>query len=349
MKKRIFLFLGALCFFVSCTKSQNLNELLNDYEKENEAMGTVSILKNGNNFYGKSIGYANIELDKKNNAETKFRIGSISKTFTATIILQLLDEGKLSLKNSLSQYFPEIPNSENITISDMLYHRSGIYNITTDKNFEVWISEPRSRDEMITKIKSKSSLFKPNSKLEYSNSNYILLAYIAEDIDKKVFGEIVNHRIIDKLNLKRTDFGKDIDFSKNEAMCYYPENGKWHPITFHTNLTGTMGAGGVISNAKEVSIFYNALFTGKLISKESLKLMTTPKEEMGMGISVNEFNDLVVYGHDGAIDGFRSIAAYMPKLKLTICFTFNASSGSHSQKLLKIFKAYKYTMTQKSN
>lgn len=347
MKKRFLVLLTIISSFVGCSQDQSLNELLEGFEKQNKAMGTVSILKNGNNFYTKSIGYANIELNKKNNSATKYRIGSISKTFTATIILQLLDEGKLSLSNSLSQYFPEVPNSENITISDMLYHRSGIYNISKAKGFEVWISEPRNREEMITKIKSKPSMFKPNSKLEYSNSNYILLAYIAEDIDKKTFGEIVNHRIIEKLNLRRTGFGKDIDFSKNEAMCYYPENGKWHPITYHTNLTGTMGAGGIISNAKEVSVFYNALFTGKLISKESLKLMTSPKEEMGMGISVNEFNGILVYGHDGAIDGFRSIAAYMPKLKLTICFTFNASSGSQSQKLIKIFKAYKHTITQK--
>ena len=204
----------------------------------------------------------------------------------------------------------------------MLYHRSGIYNITTDRNFEVWISEPRNRIEMITKIKGYKSLFTPNSKTEYSNSNFILLAYIAEYVEKKPFEEIVNNRIVNKLNLKSTAFGKDIDFSKNEAMCYYPESGEWQPITFHTNLTGTMGAGGIISNAKEVGVFYNALFTGKLLSEKILKQMTTPKEEMGMGISVNEFNGLIVYGHDGAIDGFRSAVAYFPKLKLTICFYF---------------------------
>lgn len=193
---------------------------------------------------------------------------------------------------------------------------------------------------MLTKIRGYESLFEPDSKTEYSNSNYILLAYIAEDIDKKFFGEIIQKRIVEKLNLENTDFGKDIDFSKNEAMCYYLENGKWKPITFHTNLTGTMGAGGVISNAKDVSIFYNALFTGKLLSEKSLQLMTTPKEEMGMGISVNDFNGLTVYGHDGAIDAFRSTAVYIPKFKSAIVLTFNASDGPIGKKLLPIVELY---------
>lgn len=344
MKKTFILLLVACCFFMS--NSQNLDSLLSNYEKDNETMGAVSIFKNGNEFFTRAIGYANIELNKKNNSKTKFRIGSISKTFTATIILQLVDEGKLSLGDSLSRYFPEIPNSEKITISDMLYHRSGIYNITTEKNFEVWISKPRNRKEMLTKIKTYESSFKPDSKTEYSNSNYILLSYIAEDLDKKTFGEIIQKRIVKKLNLKNTDFGKDIDSSKNEAMCYYLENDKWQSITFHTNLAGTMGAGGIISNAKDISIFYNALFTGKLLSEKSLLLMTTPIEEMGMGISVNDFNGMTVYGHDGAIDGFRSIAVYIPKFKSAIALTLNASYGPTGKKLLPIVELYIRTLNK---
>lgn len=347
MRKELLALILLLCSFISCTKNQNLDDLLSEFEKEKKAMGTVSIFKDGKEFYTKSIGFANMELNKKNNSETKFRIGSVSKTFTATIILQLIDEGKLLLENSLHEYFPEVPNSENITISDLLYHRSGIYNITSNSDFEVWISEPRNRSDMLGKIKENKSVFEPNTKTAYSNSNYILLAYIAEDIDQQNFGEIIKNRIVKKLNLTRTTFGKDIDFSKNEAMCYYPENNKWHPITFHTNLTGPMGAGGITSTAKEVSIFYNALFTGKLLSEKSLKLMVTPKGEMGMGISVNKYNGLNIYGHDGAIDGFRSMAIYAPKLQLTICFTFNACNGSPAYKLKEIFNSYKYTIQEK--
>lgn len=347
MKNKFLIIIVVVCSFLSCEKNQNLDDYLASLEKETKAMGTVSVFKEGKEFYTKSIGYSNINLNKKNNSETKYRIGSISKTYTATIILQLVDEGKLSLNTKLKDYFPAIHNSENITISDMLYHRSGIFNITTDKNFEVWISEPRDRAEVIAEIKKHQSLFAPDSKTEYSNSNYILLAYIAEDVDKETFAGIIQSRIVEQIGVSKTAFGKDIDFSNNEAMCYYPENNKWHPITFHTNLLGTMGAGGITATAKEVSVFYNALFTGKLLSEKSLQLMITPKDEMGMGISVSDFNGLTVYGHDGAIDGFRSMAAYVPELKLTISFTFNASSGSSSQRLIQIFKSYQYTINQK--
>ncbi|WP_299125456.1 serine hydrolase domain-containing protein [uncultured Tenacibaculum sp.] len=348
MRKELLALIVLLCSFLSCTQSQNLDNYLKSLEEENKAMGNVFILKDGKQVYNKSIGFANIDLNKKNNLTTKFRIGSISKTFTATIILQLIKENKLSLDTQLSKYFSGITNSEKITISDMLYHRSGIYNITNDKNFEVWISEPRKRKEMLDKIMSYQSLFVPNSKTEYSNSNYVLLAYIAEDVEGKMFKKILKERIIDKLSLKETDFGEDINFSKNEAMCYYPEGGKWHPITFHTNLTGTMGAGGIISNAKDVSIFYNALFTGEFLSENMIKKMTTPQDEIGMGISVVDFNGMTVYGHNGAIDGFRSAVAYFPKLKLTICLTFNASSGSSTRKLVQIFKSYLITEQEKN-
>ncbi len=347
MKKGFILLIGLVCSFVNYAQSQNLDDLLINYEKEKLAMGNISILQNGKYFYKKSIGYANLEINKKNNSKTKFRIGSISKTFTATIILQLIDEGKLVLHSTLNTFFPEVANSEKITISDMLYHRSGIHNITNDKNFNVWIREPRNRKEMLSKITEHKSVFKPNSKTEYSNSNYILLAYIAENLCEKPFGEILQDKIVKRLKLTNTDFGKEINFSKNEAICYYSENGKWNPIMSYTNLTGTMGAGGIISNAKDVSTFYNALFTGKLISPKSIQLMTRSRDEMGMGISVTEFNGLTVYGHDGAIDGFRSMAVYVPKLKSTIVFTFNASSGSSTQKLIQIFKSYMYTLREK--
>lgn len=148
--------------------------------------------------------------------------------------------------------------------------------------------------------------------------------------------------------MENTFFGKDLDLSQNEAMCYYPENEEWHPITFHTNLTGTMGAGGLTSTAKEINIFYDALFTKQLFSKETLDQMTTPKNGMGMGISVDRRRGYQVFGHDGRIDGFRSVAAYFPEEKLSIACTFNASKVSSSKTLFQLLDAYLYTVKHNS-
>lgn len=320
-----------------------MDDYLSQLESEKKAMGTVSVFKDGEQIYNKSIGFANLEEDKKANEVTLYRIGSISKTFTAAIILQLVEEGKLSLETKLGDYYPKIDQADQITIANLLYHRSGLYNITRSADFEVWISEPRSRAAMLDRIYENANVFEPNAKTEYSNTNYILLSYIAEDIDNQNFAEILKNRIFNPLDLEHTFFGKELDLSKNEAMCYYPENKEWHPITFHTNLTGTMGAGGLTSTAKDINTFYNALFMGELISKEILEQMTTPKDAMGMGISVDRRRGLDVYGHDGRIDGFRSVAAYFPEEKLSIACTFNAAQVSSSKTLFQLMNAYFYT------
>ncbi|MEN0047566.1 MAG: serine hydrolase domain-containing protein [Bacteroidota bacterium] len=344
--KKLLILLISFYSLSNCSINKNLDDYLGELENEKKAMGTVSIFKDGEQIYNKSIGLANMEESKKANEATLYRIGSISKTFTAAIILQLVEEGKLPLETKLKDYFPKVDQADQITIADLLYHRSGLYNITRSADFEVWISEPRSRTEILDKIYENTSIFESDTKMEYSNTNYILLAFIAEDIDNQNFAEILKNRIVDPLGLEHTFFGKDLDLSKNEAMCYYPENEMWHPITFHTNLTGTMGAGGITSTAKDVNTFYNALFTGELISEEILEQMTTPKGGMGMGISVDRRRGLVVYGHDGRIDGFRSVAAYFPEEKLSIACTFNASQVSSSKTLFQLLDAYFYTVKE---
>lgn len=342
-------FLLVLFFSVvhfGCSSDLNLDQLLHEFEQEKIAMGTVSIFKDGKELFNASFGLKNIEKNLKADENTKYWIGSISKTYTATIILQLIDEGKLSYATTLDQFFSDIVNANKITIQQLLYHRSGLYNITRSPNFEVWIAEPKDRNQMISKIKEFPADFLPGEKSSYSNTNFILLSYVAEIIEEKPFKEILHKRIIKKLNLKRTSFADTLNLANNEAMDYFPENGDWSPIVYQTNLTGTAGAGGVISTAKEVNIFFNHLFTGKLLKPATLQNMTTPINELGMGIGVSEFNGLLTYGHDGRIDGFRSIAAFAPEKNLSISLTFNGSKVSMTKNLIRVFEAYQYTFEQ---
>jgi len=343
MKKNIIIFLGLLCSIFTIaqnTQQENLDNLFNQFEKENKAMGSISIAENGIIVYQRSIGYANLVTKTKADEFTKYRIGSITKTYTATIILQLIEERKLNLNTLLKDYFPKIVNANKITIEHLLYHRSGLVNITSEDGFETWISKPRNRNEVLTKIIKNEIDFEPDTKKEYSNTNYILLSYIAEDIDEKSFSEIIKSRITKPLNLTRTQFGEEIKSAENEAFSYYWEDSKWNAITLETNLLGTMGAGAIVSTSKEVALFYDNLFSAKLITEASLGKMTTVKDEMGMGISVLNFKGLTIYGHDGGIDGFRSIAAYIPEKNLAVSFTFNASNGSSTNTLIQILETY---------
>ncbi|WBX70802.1 serine hydrolase domain-containing protein [Tenacibaculum retecalamus] len=241
MKKyTIFLIVFLCSIFIEAQipQKENLDNLLNSFESEYKAMGTVSIAEKGITTYQNSIGFSSLTLNKKANEYTKYRIGSITKTFTATVILQLVDEGKIKLNTLLKEYFPEIPNANKITIEHLLYHRSGLYNITKEEGFHLWINKARSRSEMLEKMIQNGVVFDPNAKKEYSNTNYILLSYIAENIDKKAFAEILQKRILQPLGLVNTHFGKEINLNKNEATSYYWTDSKWIPITIETNLKG---------------------------------------------------------------------------------------------------------------
>lgn len=249
---------------------------------------------------------------------------SITKTYTATLLMQFVEEGKLSLTDTLSMYFPEVQNANKITIDDMLRHRSGIFNITQAADFGTWIVQPQTREEILGFLKMNDAAFDPKEKTEYSNTNYIILSYLLEDIAKKPLSQLLKDKIVTPLGLKRTEFGHKIQSENNETTPYYRENGKWNPVEPLTNMQNPMGAGSLVSTPTEVSQFYNALFSGKLVSDKSFEKMTDVSTGMGYGLSAGKFNDRKGFGHDGSIDGFQSFTFFMPQEKVAMTLSSNA-------------------------
>ena len=198
IKKTLFVTvcLCSIFTFAQTSTKTNLDNLFKTFEKENKAMGAVSIFKNGTEIYQKEIGFANIKTKKRGNKFTKYRIGSISKTFTATIILQQIDEGKLTLNTLVTAYFPKLPNANKITIEDLLRHESGLVNVTNDTNIRSWITKHQTRKQMINRFIKNGTEFEPKEKSKYSNTNFIILSYISEIIDKNSFNKILEDRII---------------------------------------------------------------------------------------------------------------------------------------------------------
>lgn len=340
MKKQFIVFIGLVCSIFSYGQHANLDQLLQSFEEQQKAMGTVSIFQNGTEVYNKSFGKANLALNKIANENTKYKIGSISKVFTASVVLKLVEEQKLQLNTLLSKYFPKVPNSDKITIKHLLSHQSGLFNITDEEGFDTWIRKPRNRKEMMAKIIKGGSVFEVGSQTAYSNSNFLLLSYIIEDIEKKPFSQVLNERIFQPLKLKRTTFGAKLNPKKNEAFSYFLNKNIWTPIYQETHLKSIKGAGGIASTSKEVNIFYNALFTGKIISNEMIEKMVTPENEWGLGISVLNFQGMTIYGHDGGIDGYQSLAVYLPVQKVSVVFTFNAATGAATQSGIQILQTY---------
>ena len=321
--KAIFFLVIATCTMT--VQAQNFDKAkLDSYfqalNENNKFMGSVSVFHNGNEIYSCAVGFADVDKQIANRELSKYCIGSISKMFTAVMIFQTIETGKLSLNQTINKYFPSIKNAEMITIADLLSHRSGIHNFTESGDFTKWPA--KSKEQMIDIISAGGSDFEPDTHADYSNSNYVLLSYILESIYKKPYVDILIEKIIRPLFLNNTYFGKStIDINNNESNSYSYSD-KWQ-IQSVTNPSVTLGAGCIISNPKDLNRFANALFNGKLISESSLSTMLNIRDDYGMGIFPVPYFSQLGYGHRGGVDGFNSMLIYMPDDKISYAITSN--------------------------
>ena len=302
-----------LFFFLLTTQfilSQEYNfDKLRDYfdvlEENNKFMGSVAISKGDSLIFTRSVGYLDFEINKKINSRSKFRIGSISKTFTSVLILKAEEDGKLNLDDTIESYFPDIPNSNKITVDNLLSHRSGIFNFTDSSDYTDYMLEPKSRAELIDIISNFDSSFKPGRRSSYSNSNYVLLTIILEKIYSKDYSEILLDKIIKPLRLNSTYYGGVIDINDNEARSYMYA-GKWIKQD-ETDPSVPLGAGGIVSNPIELVKFSYLLVNGKFLQEESLKKMKKMNGQFALGLFDIPFYNKNGFGHTGGIDGFSSV------------------------------------------
>ena len=327
MKSRSFFsFLFVLFSATSFAQEQKfltLDSLFQILDVNNRFMGSLSISENGKVTYSKTIGKADLASGKSSDKLTKYRIGSISKMFTACLIFQAIEENKLNLKENINRFFPKIANSKEITIGNLLNHRSGIHNYTNDTSYFNYYTASKSQKEMLEIIQAGGSDFKPNSKAEYSNSNYILLSFILEKIYKKSYEELLELKIIQPLGLKNTYFGKKLELAKNECASYR-FSGKWE-LEKETHSSVSLGAGGIVSTTEDLLFFITNLFNGKIIQTSSLEQMMKLEDGFGMGIFSVPFYDKKGFGHNGGIDGFSSFLYTFPEEKISIALTSNGS------------------------
>ena len=300
---------------------QKMDSLFLIIEQNEKGMGSLSVFYDGKEAYQKSYGYADIGKKVENNATTKFRIGSISKTFTATIIMKLVENEKLSLSTNLGVFYPQIKNADKITISHLLQHRSGIANLTNVADYLQWNTEKQTKEQIINRILGGGVSFEPNEKFEYSNSNYALLTFIAEDVSKKKYSELLQEMIIKPCQLKNTSVGGNINIDNNEALSY-TKLLEW-TLEKETDMSIPLGAGFIISTPFDLNRFLACLFTGVLVKEETLNQMTTIMDGFGYGLIQVPFNDMKGYGHTGGIDGFQAGAFYFPQEKVSVAITSN--------------------------
>jgi CubicO group peptidase (beta-lactamase class C family) len=315
-----------------------LDQLFDRLLEKNKGMGSVTIAKDGNVLYTRSFGYSQINGNEKKPAtvETKYRIASITKMYTAVMIFQLVEEGKLKLTDTLDKFFPQIPNASRITIAQILHHRSGIHDLEADGS---WGKQPRTKDEVVARIAQGQPDFEPDAMHRYSNAGYVLLGYVLEKAGGKPHSEALKERITSKIGLKDTYLGVgSTDASRNESFSY-AYFGAWKEQA-ELDFSVPGGAGPILSTPTDMTKFIQALFDLKLVSQDSFNQMKTMKGGEGMGMEPFMFAGRTLYGHTGGSGSSGAWLAYYPEERLAFSYTTNAKIYPVSNIVNGVFEIY---------
>ncbi|WP_185731411.1 serine hydrolase domain-containing protein [Larkinella rosea] len=324
----LLLFLGLfsdLAGFGQTPDAKKLDSLFDALASRDLAMGSLTISVDGKVQYRRAVGAAFQDEGKTVPAtvQTRYRIGSVSKLFTAVMIFQLIDEGKLSLDQKLAAFFPELPNAPKITIGQLLSHRSGLHNYTADDTgFPDWMDQPQTHEQLLRVIASKAPDFEPETRAEYCNTNYLLLSYILEKVGKMPYASALKQRITSKIGLKDTYYGQKISPEQHESRSYKFAEGNWKSQK-ETDLSIHSGAGSIVSTPTDLVKFIEALFALKLVKPASLDRMKTMVDGYGMGLFPYDFGAKTGYGHNGRIEEFYSAVRYFPESKRAIAYCTN--------------------------
>tara|TARA_B110001450_G_scaffold252871_1_gene275348 strand:- start:149 stop:1471 length:1323 start_codon:yes stop_codon:yes gene_type:complete len=329
--------LSLIGFAQSNFDKTKLDNYFNALEKNNKFMGSVAVSKNGEIIYTKSIGFADIENNLKATENSKYRIGSITKSFTTVLVLKAIEQKKLDLNQSTDKWFPTIKNAKQITVKHLLSHRSGIHNFTNDKDYLAYNTQPKTEKEMVEIIAKGGSDFQPDSKAEYSNSNFVLLTYILEKTFNKSYSELLQEYIVKPIDLTNTYVFKKINTSNNECKSYKFVS-SWKEET-ETNYTIPLGAGAITSTPSDLTKFADALFDGKLLKSESLEIMKTVKDGYGIGLIQIPFYNSISYGHTGGIDGFSSVYSHFSEDKISYALISNGANMNNNDISIAVLSA----------
>jgi D-alanyl-D-alanine carboxypeptidase len=293
--------------------TRHLDDYFDLLSKNNQFKGAVAITEGGKAVYQRSV---------DNPPQTRLRMGSISKVFTAVLTFKAIEAGLFTLDTPLASDFPDIP-SKAITVSDLLNHRSGLNNFTSAPDYSDYMSQPQSRAQMRRRIFAAPLVFPPGSKAEYSNSNYVLLTLLLEKRTGKSYSDLLQAQIIEPLQLQQTAYGDTIQ-PPRDAHSYQWSGESWVQQP-QTDMSIPLGAGALVSTPEDLNAFFRALFQGQLLSKASLAQMTTLQEGYGRGIFAVPFGQLNGWGHTGGIDAFTASSAYFPARDLAFTVMSNGN------------------------
>lgn len=286
-----------------------VDEYINAYVDMEIFSGSVLVAKAGEILVSKGYGPANIEHGVPNKSETKFRLGSITKQFTALAIVQLQEKGKLSVNDPITKFLPDCPNGDKITIHHLLTHTSGIASFTGFSDYRETMMIPTAIEEIIERFKDKPLEFEPGEKFSYCNSGYVLLGYVIEQASGQSYGDYVEENIFRPLGMDNTGYDRHKLILRNRADGYAVE-GDSLINSSHIDMSIPHAAGALYSTVEDLYLWDRALYSEDLVSRESLDKIFTPfKANYGYGWVIREEFGRKVTAHGGGINGFSTFIA----------------------------------------
>jgi len=322
--------------FAASSRAQDtatkLDEYLTARARSQFFSGSVLVTKDGSNILRKGYGFANVEHRVPNSPETKFRLGSITKQFTAIAIMILQEQGKLSVQDTIAKHLSDAPASwRPITIHQLLTHTSGLMHSWDLPGFQETMMVPSPPDQMIARFKDKPLLSKPGEKYHYSGLGYFLLAKIIEKVSGNPYGTFLRQHIFDLLKMNNTGEDRQAPILAHRASGYIRDGERLEnapPI----DMPLLTGGGNLYSTVDDLSKWDQALNAGLLISKASYEAMYTPfKENYAYGWRVRTEGNRKRIQHTGGVPGFKTLILRFPDDRVCIVVLSNSTPENVEQ------------------
>jgi CubicO group peptidase (beta-lactamase class C family) len=303
--------------------------VVRSYVEAKQFMGSVLVARDGKVVLSKGYGSANLEWDVPNSPSAKFRLGSITKQFTAACILLLEERGKLKVEDPVKKYMPDAPAAwDKVTIFHLLTHTSGIPSFTGFPDYHSTEATPSTPEQLVARFRDKPLEFQPGEKWNYSNSGYVLLGFLIEKISQQSYSQFVQENIFNPLGMKDSGYDSNSTVILHRASGYTPGD-KGPTNAGYIDMSIPLSAGALYSTTEDLLRWEQGLMGGKLLSAASLQKMTTPfKNDYAFGLGVHTKNGHKVIEHGGGIEGFNTDLAYYPEDKLTVVVLANLNGGA---------------------
>ncbi len=294
---------------------------------------SVAVAQDGKPIFAKAYGLASVADKVPATPETEFAIGSVTKEFTCTAALLLADSGKLSMRDPVAKYFPNLTRASDVTLLDLGNHVSGYRDFYPLDFIDREMAKPTTADDVVQEYGTKPLDFDPGTRWSYSNTNFDILGRVVEKVSGQAFGPFLQQRIFEPIGMAHTRYDPPrgpgmaagyTSFALGAPEVAPPEGAGWAAM-----------AGAIWSTPSDLVAWDLALAGGKVLSPEGFRTLTTARRladgrstGYGCGLNVNDRGNAIILSHGGAVSGFSALNAFLPQTHSAVALVTNADFGS---------------------